>query len=135
MNYALIKNGVVESVIVADEEFVKALSDYDYIISVDDFETPIGTGWSYINGVFTAPIIVKSEIEMISMRQLRLALLKFGKLSEVTMLLNALDSPLKEELEIEWSYAQIVHRNGFIQHITQKLKLDIDELFNLAATL
>lgn len=60
MNYALIKNGIVQNVIVADEEFISSISDqYDHIEALDTPEEQkvAGPGWLYdsIAGEFTSP--------------------------------------------------------------------------------
>lgn len=67
MNYALIKNGVVENVIVASPEFVSTLAGYDHIEALDTVEEQkvAGPGWLYDadTGLFSAPIPEPSEID------------------------------------------------------------------------
>lgn len=57
MDYALIKNSIVENVIVADQAFIDSIaSEWDYIEPLDAFyEQGVGIGWSYINGEFFPP--------------------------------------------------------------------------------
>lgn len=58
MQYALINNNKVENIIVADQEFIDAISDqYQHIESLDQpGELNIGVGWSWSqNGGFSAP--------------------------------------------------------------------------------
>jgi len=60
MNYALIKNGIVQNVIVADEEFISSISgQYDHIEALDTPEEQkvAGPGWIYVSetGKFIAP--------------------------------------------------------------------------------
>lgn len=59
MQYALINNNKVENIIVADQEFIDAISDHQYqhIESLDQpGELNIGVGWSWSqNGGFSAP--------------------------------------------------------------------------------
>lgn len=59
MNYALVKNGKVENIIIADADFVAAIAaDWDHIEPIDtpgEQEMPIGMGWTYVNGVFAPP--------------------------------------------------------------------------------
>ena len=51
MKYAIIKNGVVDNVVLADAQIA---SDNGWI------ECPAaGPGWTYANGVFTAPAVVE----------------------------------------------------------------------------
>lgn len=58
MQYALINNNKVENIIVADQEFIDAISDqYQHIESLDQpGELNIGVGWSWSqNGGFSPP--------------------------------------------------------------------------------
>ena len=52
-NYALIKNGIVLGIAVAGENYTNPL--YDLTIEIDSLVQKPGPGWSYSNGVFTAP--------------------------------------------------------------------------------
>ncbi len=61
MEYALIKNGIVENVIVADEDFITLITpEWDHIERID---TPaeqalgVGIGWSYVDNQFVAPVV------------------------------------------------------------------------------
>ena len=69
----------------------------------------------------------------ITARQARLALLKIGKLDDVSIAINSLESPIKEQIQIEWEYATEIYRNhNFIETLGSSLGLDknaIDELF------
>ncbi len=60
MDYALIKNGKIINVIVADEAFIeeyKKNSDWDFILQVDHEVKPTPwIGWSYIDGIYSTPI-------------------------------------------------------------------------------
>ena len=66
MNYALIKNGVVENVVVASPEFVSTLTGYDHIEALDTVEEQrvAGPGWLYdeVAGLFSEPIPQSPEI-------------------------------------------------------------------------
>lgn len=60
MNYALIKNGIVQNVIVADADFISTIaSEYDHIELLDTPEEQkvAGPGWIYVSetGEFIAP--------------------------------------------------------------------------------
>lgn len=62
MRYALIKNGIVENVIVAEADFIQHIqAQYDHIEALDtpDEEKVGGPGWSYdaVTGTFTEPVI------------------------------------------------------------------------------
>lgn len=52
-NYALIQNGLVSSVILADAAVVQA--DFPGAVLIDGMNPTPGVGWSYANGTFTAP--------------------------------------------------------------------------------
>lgn len=53
--YALIKNGIVENCIIADAEFAAQIAlEWDDVVAMATVET-CGIGWTYANGVFTAP--------------------------------------------------------------------------------
>ena len=69
----------------------------------------------------------------ITARQARLALLQIGKLDDVTAAISNLESPIKEQVQIEWEYATDIYRNnGFIDALGSALGLDknaLDDLF------
>lgn len=69
----------------------------------------------------------------ITVKQARLALLKIGKLNDVATAINSLESPIKEQIQIEWEYATEIYRNhNFIETLGASLGLDkvvLDELF------
>lgn len=75
----------------------------------------------------------------ITARQARLALLQIGKLADVTAAISNLQSPIKEQVEIEWEYATDIFRNnGFIDALGSALGLDkvaLDELFIAAKSI
>ncbi len=75
----------------------------------------------------------------ITARQARLALLQIGKLADVTAAISNLQSPIKEQVEIEWEYATDIFRNnGFIDALGYALGLDkvaLDELFIAAKSI
>lgn len=65
MKYALIKNGIVQNVIVASPEFVATLNEYDHIEALDTQEEQrvAGPGWFYDEptGVFSEPTQVQND--------------------------------------------------------------------------
>ena len=69
----------------------------------------------------------------ITARQARLALLQIGKLDDVAAAISNLESPIKEQVQIEWEYATDIYRNnGFIDTLGSALGLDknaLDDLF------
>lgn len=87
-----------------------------------------------------AALILKEQKEkelsvpsLITARQARLALLKIGKLEDVSIVINSLESPTKEQIQIEWEYATEIYRNhNFIETLGASLGLDknaLDDLF------
>jgi hypothetical protein len=56
MRYALVKDGLVVNIIKASQEFVDALSDYDYKVEVDD-STLIQIGHTYNGSTFSTPSV------------------------------------------------------------------------------
>ena len=71
MRYALIKQGVVDNVIVADAAFITMLSGYDHIEALDtEVEQRVtGPGWLYDHqtGLFSPPLSESVEsVRMIS---------------------------------------------------------------------
>ncbi len=75
----------------------------------------------------------------ITARQARLALLQIGKLADVTAAIANLQSPMKEQVGIEWEYATDIYRNnGFIDALGSALGLDknaLDDLFIAAKSI
>lgn len=63
MNFALIKNAVVENTIVCEsEELAKELYHDFTIVEIDGI--PAGMGWTYNGETFAAPVIVKTPEEV-----------------------------------------------------------------------
>jgi hypothetical protein len=57
MNFALIKNNVVENVAEADQAWADSVApDWQAVINITSMNPQPGVGWSYSNGVFTAPV-------------------------------------------------------------------------------
>lgn len=75
----------------------------------------------------------------ITTRQVRLALLQIGKLADVIAAIANLQSPMKEQVEIEWEYAnEVLRTNQLIPALQQSLGLsdsDIDNMFIEASKL
>lgn len=57
-NYAIVENDKIINVIVADEDFVS--SHFDNYFEVTNSE---GIGWTLIDGVWTAPIVIEEVAE------------------------------------------------------------------------
>jgi hypothetical protein len=140
MNYALIKNGFVENLILADQAFADSIAhDWDAVVPSNG----MAIGWSYAGGVGTAPppppVLPPAKTTSVTMRQARLALLEAGKLSTVQSAINSLAEPSKSRAQIEWDYSNEVHRNdSFVTTLGGALGMDdaaLDALFAHAGTL
>lgn len=61
MHCALVKNGVVADIIVAEAGHIESISaNYEAIVTLDPPSGPYlvaGIGWTYRNGIFTAPVV------------------------------------------------------------------------------
>jgi hypothetical protein len=82
------------------------------------------------------PVIVN----VVTMRQARLALLQFNLLSQVEAAIAAIeDASQRQAVQIEWEYAAEVNRaHPWVQHLATALGLteaQLDDMFTLAATL
>jgi hypothetical protein len=133
MRYAIIENGVVVNVAVADEAYA---AEQGWMAAPDD----VAPGWAYVNGAFTAPPPPNPVVPAsVAMRQARLALLQVGKLAAVDAAIAALSSPAKEAAQIEWEYATEVKRSSaLVAQLAPALGLDdaaLDALFVTASTL
>lgn len=133
MRYAIIENGRVANVIVADAEFAAS-------IGATQCPDHAGIGWSFDGATWTAPTEQAAPVpSAVSMRQARLALLQIGKLADVDVQIAALLSPAKEAAQVEWEYATEVRRDStLVKQLAPALGMDdaaLDALFVQAATL
>jgi hypothetical protein len=70
--------------------------------------------------------------DIVTMRQARLALLAEGKLSDVQVAIDSLQSPMKEQAQIEWEYASDVEiTNPLIVNLMGVLGFTDTDLENL----
>lgn len=61
MTYALIKNGIIQNVIVADSDVAaQYVGDYDYVVQIPDSPGSPFIGWSYDGSSFTPPAAEQS---------------------------------------------------------------------------
>lgn len=133
MQYAILTNGRVTNVIVADPEVAAT-------IGAVECPEGVGIGWSYDGKTWSAPAPAPVPVPtVVSMRQARLALLQAGKLQDVDAAIAALPSPAKEAAQIEWEYATEVQRDSaLVKQLAPALGMDgaaLDALFRTAATL
>lgn len=114
------------------------MSDNKYI----DFDTLKEVPSADIRAAESLKVEKERELNIpksITARQARMALLQIGKLADVTTAISNLQSPIKEQVEIEWEYATDIFRNnGFIDALGSALGLDkvaLDELFIAAKSI
>jgi hypothetical protein len=63
MNFALINNNLVENVAEADQAWADSVaSDWQAVVNITSMNPEPGIGWSYSNGVFTAPVVPPTPI-------------------------------------------------------------------------
>ena len=147
MEYALIKDGIVRRVIVAEPDFLPHIADeWDHIEALDtegEQALNVGIGWGWDGSAFVEPP-AQPQPELpppasVTMRQARLALLAYGIYANVDPAIEAMPEPDRSAARIEWDYSNEVQRhNGFVSQLGPALGLteeQIDQLFALAATL
>lgn len=150
-NFAIVENGIVVNVIIADDDFAQMYSEspdhvgecFEYDGMNEDDTRVARIGELYINGLFVseAQAIEMGLIpdtrtvtvpESITMRQCRLKLLDLNLIGLVDQAINSLPSPQKEQAQIEWEYASEVRRdNPLIGQLMQALGMGETELDNL----
>ena len=136
MRAALIRDGIVENIIIAGE-------DYDpgegfEVVPVGDDPVEIGASWD--GQTFTPPPPPIPPVpDTVSPRQARLALLGIGMLASVEQALATFTGPQGVAARIDWEYATEVQRQSpLIASLGPALGLadeQIDDLFRAAATL
>lgn len=147
MQYALIKDGIVRRVIVAEPDFLPHIADeWGHIEALDtegEQALNVGIGWGWDGSAFVAPAAPPQPEPLppasVTMRQARLALLAYGILGSVDAAIDGMPEPDRSEARIEWDYSNEVQRhNGFVAQLGPVLGLtetQLDDLFALAATL
>lgn len=133
MNYAIITDGIVINIIVADAAFAAGVG----AIPAQD----AGIGWSYSGGVFTAPAAPAPVVPAsVTRRQARQALLLAGLLDSVDPAIAAIADPTERAMaQIEWQDSQDFERHRpLLVSLATALGLDsaaLDQLFITASTL
>lgn len=136
--YVLVDGGIVGNVIEwdGDAEAEGAWAPPKGAVAVASDEAQIG--WSYANGAFTPPAPpVPAVPQVVSPRQMRLAMLAAGVLPQVQAFVDGPDA--SEAVRIAWEYATEFHRDdAMIDALAQMLGMtsaDIDDLFHAAAAI
>lgn len=110
MKYALIKNGIVENVIVGSSEFAVALTGYDRIEALDTPEEQrvAGPGWTYdaATGTFSEPsaeaVTVPRYISVGAFYD-RFGVAKYGILADTNPMVQALiqDASVRKYIDLD----------------------------------
>lgn len=110
MKYALIKNGIVENVIVGSPEFAASLLGYDHIEALDTLEEQrvAGPGWAYdvATGTFSAPLAeAETAPRHISVGAFydRFGAAKYGILADTNPMVQALikDTSVRKYIDLD----------------------------------
>ncbi len=128
MQYAIIKNGIVENVILADAEFAASIG------AIEAQNASIG--WSWDGAQFTAPSPPAPVVpQFVTMRQAVLALLDADMLDDI----EAIVAALPRRYQLEWEPAANVYRDNAlveaVRHQKSMTNEQIDDLFIAAFAL
>lgn len=130
MKYAIIENGVVVNVAVAEAPLAENWISSASAAIGDTYE-----GGSFVRPPDPPPAVPQS----VTMRQARLALLASGKLALVDAAIEALPEPQRAQAQIEWEFAsEILRASPLVEAMGAALGLDdaaLDALFAEAAAL
>lgn len=133
MRAALIRDGIVENIIIVGEAYDPG-EDYQ-VVPISEDPVEIGAIWD--GNVFTPPAPTPVPVpEAVTARQARLALLGAGVLPMVDAALAAIAGVEGEAARIEWEYALEIRRDSpLIGALAPMLGLtdgQVDDLFRAA---
>ena len=91
----------------------------DAHVFITDDAIQVNSGYTFANDVYTAPpppppptqAEIAASIQVVSMRQARLALLAAGHLGTVSAAIAAMTGPSGDAARIEWEFSNTVERN------------------------
>jgi hypothetical protein len=138
MRLALVRDGVVENVIEANENFISA--DGALVLPAQD----AGPGWTYDGERFSPPTAAPATPESVTMFQAREALRRTQAIGGGSLLdaVNAYVEAKRDDeptLALAWEYATEVKRDGaFVMALAGLFGLDaaaLDNLFRHAASI
>jgi hypothetical protein len=108
------------------------------VVEKGPIEERNGEWWQTYTGRDETPDEYRPDM-VVTMRQARLALLREGKLADVTSAIAALPDGEREAAEIQWEYGSEVERlSTLVVALTSEIGLTdeaMDDLFRLAETL
>ena len=127
MKYAIIENGIVANIAVADAPLAANW--------VDGAGAQIGD--EYVGGEFVRPVIIDPVPESVTRRQAKVALLQAGLLDEVEAGIEAITDEMTRRIaRIEWDSAQEVRRDWpLLVQIAGQIGItdeQLDDLFRAA---
>jgi hypothetical protein len=133
MRAALIRDGIVENIIIVGEGFDPG-AGYQ-IVPIGGEPVEIGASWD--GNAFTAPAPPPAPVpEAVTARQARLALLGAGKLDHIEAALAAIPGPEGRAAQIEWEYALEIRRDspliGALAPMLGLTEEQVDDLFRAA---
>jgi hypothetical protein len=135
MRYAIIENGAVSNVAIADAAFAQSMGWVECLPEVS-------IGWLYSSGEFTAPPEQPGPVpESVDNAQAREALIRSGiSIATVDAAIQAIPDAVEREIAYtQWEYRATVRRDSELTvSLGTAIGLDndaIDDLFRLAATL
>lgn len=137
MRAALIRDGIVENIILAGPDYEPEAGFV--LVPIGDDPMQIGSGWN--GSAFTPPAPPPAPLpEAVTMRQARLALLRLGLLDDVEAVLGSIpDEQQRRAALLTWEYSGAVERdNTLIAMLAPAIGLtpaQIDDLFRMAAAL
>lgn len=133
MKLALVRDGIVENIIVPPEGEWEAPEGCTTVALDDD--APVGPGFTYDGEAFAEPVIVEPVPASVTPLQIRKALRHAGLKEAV----DAMIANVPEEISEEWEYATTIDRhNPTLLAAAQGLGMSeeqVDDLFRLAATM
>jgi len=135
MRAALIKDGIVENIIIAQEAFT-----LDGYVVVPIGRQRVVVGSSYDGRSFTPPAPTPRPVpQSITARQIRLGLLSLGWLDNLEAAIASLAPAQRRLIKIEWDFTTDIARDGsLVAAIKSALNItenQIDTLFRTAANL
>lgn len=137
MRAALVRNGIVENLIIAGPDYAPDAGCE--LVPIGDDPVAIGAAWDGVS--FTLPVPAAVPVpEAVTMRQARVALLHLGLFDQVEAALQGIPDDLQRRVALQtWEYSGAVERNNpLILMLGPAIGLtpaQIDGLFRLAATL
>lgn len=84
MKHAVVENGVIVNIVLAERAFATKMGWVAFPEFIDD--KPVGVGWGYANGVFTAPVIAETPATSTSTKEQLMA-----ELAALTAKIQALE--------------------------------------------